>query len=687
MPRLKRFISSNIGINLVVFFLYFVLTILLTFPLIKTLTTQIADPVDPVLNAWILHHNFEIFKSFDFGNYFNTNIFYPYKDTLLYSETLLSTSLLSFPIYLLTDNILLTYNLIVFFSFTFSAFTAYLLANYYLKNRWASFTVGIVFGFALFRFSHVGHLQTITTYFIPLTILYFEKLIKKPSKKYAILFAICFILMAHASLYHMVFTSIILGFIGLYRVITEKHYLSYKKYITPFLMAGSIIFIAVVPVYYKYYTFSKSNFVKRDIKENALYSADPLSILIAPYQNKLYGKSCATLEKISKTSLLCYEKNFFPGVTVVALCFVACLYKVGKNKKYFYIGITKHKNKLLFAFLIVTTFILGLGPYLKFLGSTSSIKMPYFYLYYIFPPAQGTRVPARMDIMFYLFLGLLAGFGVRRLLKSDLKKASKYILFGVINLFVILEYWSTPILSKPVFNYKAEAFQFLAKRDDIKVLVQLPMWVPMYGNLTDDSSALLASTVHKKALLNGYSGYNPEGHEILSDYLVHKFPAEDSIKVLKGLNTDAVVLAKSKKEYADKALFDSYKDLALIYEDTDYLIYKINGDKAPNGDINPQVMLQKANAGDKALEVKFNISTTTENIWFSDTPTPINQYVNIFINDEKVGKLGLKRPLYILTSKPYEKVLLQTLHEPLKANDKIVLKSLNGQSYQEYIVK
>jgi hypothetical protein len=77
--------------NLLVLFLYCVLAVLITWPLIINLTRFIIDSGDGLLITWYL--NWSIAHPFDL----NANIFYPIKNTLVFSDLMLPQAFLAAP--------------------------------------------------------------------------------------------------------------------------------------------------------------------------------------------------------------------------------------------------------------------------------------------------------------------------------------------------------------------------------------------------------------------------------------------------------------------------------------------------------------------------------------------------------------------------------------------------------------
>jgi hypothetical protein len=150
------------------------LTLLMTYPLSLHLTDALQDTSDSLLNLWITNWQAHQLLTSPL-QLFDTNIFYPYPNTLAYSEILFPNVLLSVPIFALTDNPLLTYNLMFLLSFILSAFGLYLLAYRLSGNRYAAFLAGLVFAFSPYRAGHLSQLQLLTMQWMPLALLYLDR--------------------------------------------------------------------------------------------------------------------------------------------------------------------------------------------------------------------------------------------------------------------------------------------------------------------------------------------------------------------------------------------------------------------------------------------------------------------------------------------------------------------------------
>src|SRR5689334_10016126 len=128
MPPADRPRPSRRGLTLGIFATYVLITVALTWPLTPHIATGVPnDPGDPALNTWILWWN-AVSVPFTTA-WWNAPAFFPTEGALTFSEHLLGLTPISTPIYWLTGNIQLGYNLALFLSLPLSAFFAYLLCR------------------------------------------------------------------------------------------------------------------------------------------------------------------------------------------------------------------------------------------------------------------------------------------------------------------------------------------------------------------------------------------------------------------------------------------------------------------------------------------------------------------------------------------------------------------------------
>jgi hypothetical protein len=154
--------------HLLALFLYSGLTLVLTYPAIFRLKVAIiGDFVDSFLNTWILAWGVRKITGGAWGSLFDANIFFPYKNTLSYSEHLLGVALTAVPIQLGFNDPLVTFNVSVLITFVLTALSMYFLVWYLTRNGYAAFFSGLLFSFFPWRIGHIAHLQLLSAQWLP----------------------------------------------------------------------------------------------------------------------------------------------------------------------------------------------------------------------------------------------------------------------------------------------------------------------------------------------------------------------------------------------------------------------------------------------------------------------------------------------------------------------------------------
>ena len=122
----------------------------MTWPLITKIWNCIPkDTGDPLANSWIMAWDIHKIKT-GLTDFWDANIFYPNKSTLAYSEHLIPNALIILPVYLVSNNIVFSYNFIFLLTFIMSGYGAYLLTRYLTGSSLAGIISGMIFAFAPF---------------------------------------------------------------------------------------------------------------------------------------------------------------------------------------------------------------------------------------------------------------------------------------------------------------------------------------------------------------------------------------------------------------------------------------------------------------------------------------------------------------------------------------------------------
>jgi len=146
---------------------YAALTLVLTWPLARGLTHDLAgDFGDPLFISWVL-----AWDATHLGRgLWNANIFYPHPLALAYSEHFLPQAIQILPVYALTRNPILCYNLLFLSTFVLSGTGMFLLVRELTGSRTAGVLAGLAFMCAPYRLANLPHLHVLSSGWMPLVI-------------------------------------------------------------------------------------------------------------------------------------------------------------------------------------------------------------------------------------------------------------------------------------------------------------------------------------------------------------------------------------------------------------------------------------------------------------------------------------------------------------------------------------
>src|ERR1051326_8218603 len=144
------------------FLAYLVAAVVTTWPLVLHPVSRLGAQIgagDPYLNLWILGWDMQTMLSTPravvTGAIFNANIFHPAAGTLAYSDHLLLQAFVLLPIYALTHDAVLCYNVLLAASLVASALAMHALARELTASEPGAYVAGLAWGFSSYHFSHL----------------------------------------------------------------------------------------------------------------------------------------------------------------------------------------------------------------------------------------------------------------------------------------------------------------------------------------------------------------------------------------------------------------------------------------------------------------------------------------------------------------------------------------------------
>ncbi|HYT74058.1 MAG TPA: hypothetical protein VEL79_04855 [Vicinamibacterales bacterium] len=483
------------------------------------------DNADTQLNEWILAWVAHELPR-DPRHLFQANIFYPAPDALAFSEPLIMPALIGAPLSWSGASPVLVYNLVLIAGFALTAFATFLLLDAWTGNAFAGLLAGSAFAFNTHTLTRLAHVQGIHLYGLPLALLGIDRIVRGGSYRAAILLAASLAVLAYTSGYLIVFAAVMLAIVLLARA---ADWWPRKRLVLPALALAAIASVAViVPLYLPYRRVAREQHMVRSLDLIKEYSATPRGYLAA--SGRIHFSTWSG--HFFKDPI----DSFFPGFAILALAAIAIGAALRRRPVS---GDPLRARVLMLVAIAVAGFVLSLG----------TATPVYGWLFTIFPPMQGLRAAARFGNLFLLAIAVLGGLGLSVLLPP--KGGSYRISRGRISrgtwlAILLIVIVNVEALRAPFtyqrFNGIPGLYKLLAQEPGRVVVVEQPFF-PRWA-VFQNAPYVLASTMHWRPLMNGYSGYTPEAYQHYADAFWY-FPDDWAITAMKDAGVTHVVVHPS----------------------------------------------------------------------------------------------------------------------------------------------
>jgi hypothetical protein len=491
--------------------LFVALTAVMTYPQVLRMSDGVHDPADPLMVTWVLAWVAHQLPNAP-AHIFDANIFYPERNTLAYSETLLVPGLLAAPLHWLGAAPILVYNLVFLSGFALSGVGVALLVRRLTGNAGAAIVAGIVFAFPPYRIDHYAHLQLQQTQFIPLALWAFHRLVDRGRLRDGVLLGVCIAGQMLSCMYYGIFLIPYMAVVCGTLLIAARAMPGRR--LAALAVAAAIVTVAMLPVG-RAYLAARKVVGERGRDEVAQNSATWRNYLAPPEVNAVYGKVFARF--------MDPERRLFPGFVAVAL---AC------------IGLWPRKHDSTTGYLRTPQFAYALGLMLAFDVSLGFNGVIYRGLYDYFLPFKALRIPARMGLMVGFSLAVLAGYGATRIAERLRTVRTRRAVLAAIGVLMLVEYASTPLVLWAAPRHPPDAYADLVRDagdGPTSVIFEFPT------GAMEDPEYLYYSTFHWQYLVNGYSGFFPPSYRKVVN-AVRGFPDETSMSVIRSHGVRYVVI-------------------------------------------------------------------------------------------------------------------------------------------------
>lgn len=468
--------------------------LLFTWPLAADPAGTLPGPGDSKYNSWVLGWVAERTK-FGLAGVWDTPIFFPYRNTLSFSEPLLGIAVPLAPAYWLGANAILLHNLAVWASFVIAGAGGYVLARDLTGSRAAGVVCGAIAAFLPYRLSHLSHVQVLMGGWLWWCAWAIHAYFAAPTAWRAVRVAALYAALSLSSLYWLYIGVVPLTVIALVEAVRRESQL--RTWSVHALLAASVCAAVLLPVAVRLRAMTTASSPIVHTVDRFSYSADLSAYASVHPHSLVWGSRLPTGTG---------EADLFFGATTIA-CAALALLSVGRLRA------ARQDARswiLVYAALLLSGILLSLGPTATWNGHVLFENRLLTLAAEHLPGFSSIRAPARFALIAQLGVSVLAAFGVAALLARAKRTAVTRAATVALATAVFVEGMST---GADVFAFTP--FEGPAARRVTHWLSERPggavLDLPLDGSGPVDYSILYQARtlVHHHPIPQGTSRYTP----------------------------------------------------------------------------------------------------------------------------------------------------------------------------------
>ncbi len=496
---------------------YAVLTFLMALPFSLAPGSRIlGDVPDAHLYLWTLAWDAHAFLSQPL-RLFDANIYYPYANTLGYSENLIGSAFIAAPVLWLTGNIVLATNLTALATCMLCGVGAYILARRLQIGVGGAFLCGLIFAFAPPRFIRMGQLHMTAMQWIPFSLAFLHTYLDRGTRRDLWLALACFSMQALSSGHGAVYLVVAITALLAWRFALGDP-LDLRRRFRDFGVAGAYLIAPAVWVFMPYRIAQADTGLLGGYLDGALPNVESFVASPSRFHQFLQETFWGPFAKEPDAFL-------FPGVMAMVLAATAVVSRAFRRG---------HLRQNYVAFYLC----LGILSTMMFLSWPVEIWRHVYWL----PGLSFIRMPSRFVVLTVLTLAVLAGFGVDRLARRLSKKAAA-VATVTIAVFLLAEYSAHPFAGVPFAINIPAIDRWLDTRPKPFVIAEVPSPHPRNLGALErhQTRSMFHATAHWQKTIHGYSGLRQPLHDRL--YLdLAGFPDAVSLASLRDVGVTHVVV-------------------------------------------------------------------------------------------------------------------------------------------------
>lgn len=508
------------------------IAIALTFPDLTRLKTFIAgDSGDSLLNLWILRSVQAAIPN-GWDAFWNAPIYYPARDTLAYSDTLLPVALVDWPLRLVLGDVL-ALNMIYLCAWVLSSWCVYRLAMRVTHAWGPAIVASLAYTYSSIRLVHHQHFQLVVGgALVPLVLLALLRCLEAPSPRRGVWLGVAFSALALTAVYNGAMMAVVVVIVAAGWLLTEP---IDRSRIGALAMAALAVTVFVAPIGAEYVRLQRLPEFRRGFDPvGAAHAEDFLST--GP-DNYLLTHA-PILASRSHPASRGIENRLFPGTVALVFGLVGAVVICRDLRR---IGLRGHAREMaLISLAGLVTVVLAFGD--RYAAGGRDITLPFAWLRQLVPGFAGIRATARFALGGELALALLAAVGLDALLRRRQAIARTAVALSVAGFVVAESAMGLAFVRVPTVADDGGVGEALRTRPPGAVL-ELPIESSARGAAWPyvEMPRQLQAIRDGHPRVNGYSGFEPKDFAARVDVL-NRFPAADALALSRTLGVRYVVL-------------------------------------------------------------------------------------------------------------------------------------------------
>ena len=511
--------------------------------------------IDSAFNQWILGWGSHAITS-EPWNYFAANAYHPHEDVLAWGDHLFALALLTVPLQPLVG-LVGAYNVLLLASSALTGYFTHLLLRELGAIRTAAVIGGVLAAFSSVRVLEHGHLQVLSTQWIPLVFLFAERLRRKADARSTLGLGMSALAVLATNVYLAIFTVLAFSLWTVVRLATRRLGLR-SLGLSAAAWIGALL--VSLPLYLPSIRLQAARDVVRPLSEQhgaALEGFDPRQPPGAPIRE--IG-SWVGLE-VSDAPLVPPSAYATPGLVLLGVVGASLIWRALRQLRGFRVssyrnpiaGDSKTRGIVIshvvaYSSIAVVAVLASFGPSIRWrqhelIGTNPAFHIPYRLL----PGYDALRVPVRWLLIATLVTGVIAGLVSSDALAAIRRRALRVALAIAVGVGVVVEQSAAPWPVAPAADIDDHpSMAWLRDQPRDTVIVELPITGDVSSAVTQEIEArrLLFSAMHLRRRVNG--GISP--------YIPATYG--DRVEIVNGLGVNPQALAHLRAWDVDYVLFE-----------------------------------------------------------------------------------------------------------------------------------